>query len=107
MAKKKANLLPSSGKLLAVMGENIRMARLRRKLSAEQVAERANITRVTLRNIENGSPSVSMGHYFLVLFVLGLEKDLLKVGADDVLGRKLQDAKISIKDRAPKKARNE
>lgn len=103
MAKKKAVLLPSSNKLLTALGENIRFARLRRKLSAEQVAERANITRVTLRNIENGSPSVAMGHYFQVLFVLGLEKDLLKVAADDILGRKLQDAEMTIKERAPKR----
>lgn len=106
MAKKKASLLPASGKLLTQLGENLRMARLRRKLSAEQVAERANITRVTLRNIENGSPSVSMGHYFQVLVVLGLEQDIIKVAADDVLGRKLQDAEMIIKERAPKRTTN-
>lgn len=104
MSKQKAILLPSSHKVLAVLGENIRLARLRRKLSSEQVAERANITRVTLRNIEKGASSVSMGHYFQVLMVLGLEKDLLKVAADDVLGRKLQDANLAVKQRAPKKS---
>lgn len=106
MAKKKAILLPSSYKVLALFGENIRLARLRRKLSAEQVSERANITRVTLRSIEHGSPSVAMGHYFQVLFVLGLEKELLKVAADDLLGRKLQDAEMLMKQRAPKKKAN-
>ena len=43
-----------------------------------------------------------MGIYVQVLFVLGLEKDLLKVGSDDVLGRKLQDLQLTVKERAPK-----
>ena len=96
-------LLPSLQKVLKEFGENIKLARLRRKLSAEQVAERANIARSTLWLIEKGSPSVAMGAYTQVLLVLGLEKDLLEVAADDKLGRKLQDAKLITKERAPKK----
>lgn len=84
-------------------GENIKLARLRRKLSTEQVAERANIARTTLWAIEKGSPNVALGSYVQVLFVLGLEKDLLKLAGDDPLGRKLQDAKLLVKERAPKK----
>ena len=103
MSRKKAILMPSSHKVLKELGENIRLARLRRKLSTEQVLERANIGRKTLWNIENGLPSVAMGMYCQVLFVLGLEKDLLKVAADDILGRKLQDAELVVKERAPKK----
>ena len=103
MSRKKAILMPSSHKVLKELGENIRLARLRRKLSTEQVSERANIGRKTLWNIENGLPSVAMGMYCQVLFVLGLEKDLLKVAADDILGRKLQDAELVVKERAPKK----
>ena len=101
--KATAILLPSLRKVLKEFGENIKLARLRRKLSAEQVAERANIARSTLWLIEKGSPSVAMGAYIQVLLVLGLEKDLLKVAADDKLGRKLQDAKLIVKERAPKK----
>lgn len=107
MSRKKATLMPSSHKVLKELGENIRLARLRRKLSTEQVSERANIGRKTLWNIENGLPSVAMGMYCQVLFVLGLEKDLLKVAADDILGRKLQDAELVVKERAPKKNTNE
>jgi transcriptional regulator with XRE-family HTH domain len=87
-------LLPTSDKVLKELGENIKLARKRRKLSENQVAERAGIARLTLRSIEKGVPGVSMSSYLQVLFVLGLEKELLKVAADDPLGRKLQDAAL-------------
>ena len=103
MRDKKSQILPTTAKILTEFGENIKLARLRRKLSAEQVAERANISRPTLLSIEKGMPGVAMGSYAQVLFVLNLEKDLLKVAADDILGRKLQDAKLTVKIRAPKR----
>jgi transcriptional regulator with XRE-family HTH domain len=103
MKDKKTALLPRIEKILVEVGENIKLARLRRKLSAEQVAERANTTRPTLRSIEQGSGSVTIGIYAQVLFVLGMEKDLLKLAGDDPLGRRLQDAKLLVKERAPKK----
>lgn len=105
MKEKKTTLLPRIEKVLVEVGENIKLARLRRKLSAEQVAERANTTRPTLRSIEQGSGSVTIGIYAQVLFVLGMEKDLLKLAGDDPLGRRLQDAKLLVKERAPKKTR--
>jgi transcriptional regulator with XRE-family HTH domain len=103
MSKKKIVILPKTKRILTEMGENIKLARLRRKLSSEQVAERANISRPTLLAIEKGSPAVSIGSYLLVLQVLGLEKDFLLIAKDDELGRKLQDAKISTRERAPKR----
>lgn len=103
MAKKRIIILPKTKKILNEMGENIKLARLRRRLSSEQVAERANISRPTLSSIEKGSPSVSIGSYLLVLQVLGLEKDFLLLAKDDELGRKLQDAKIITNARAPKR----
>ncbi|TAF53341.1 MAG: XRE family transcriptional regulator [Sphingobacteriia bacterium] len=103
MEKKKAPVLPSVAKILVILGENIKLARLRRKLNTEQVAERANISRPTLLSIEKGMPGVSMGAYAQVLFVLNLEKDLLLLAQDDVLGRKLQDIGLTVKARAPKK----
>ena len=96
-------LLPKAEKVLEQLGEHIKLARLRRKLSAEQVAERAGINRTTLWNIEKGMPTVTIGAYCQVLLVLGLLEDLLKVAADDELGRRLQDADIIVKKRAPKK----
>jgi transcriptional regulator with XRE-family HTH domain len=103
MSKKRIILLPKTKRILVELGDNIKLARLRRKLSSEQVAERANISRPTLIAIEKGSPTVSIGSYLLVLQVLGLEKDLALVGKDDELGRKLQDARISTNERAPKR----
>ncbi|HEX5553184.1 MAG TPA: helix-turn-helix transcriptional regulator [Chitinophagaceae bacterium] len=103
MIKRRKNIiLPGVTKVLSALGENVRLARLRRKLSSEQVAERANISRPTLLAIEKGKPTVSIGAYAQVLFVLNLEKDLLKIASDDVLGRKLQDAELTVKERAPK-----
>jgi transcriptional regulator with XRE-family HTH domain len=101
--KKQLILLPKAQKLLNDLGENIKLARLRRKLSTMQIAERAGISRATLWQIEKGTPTVAMGAYFQVLFVMGLEKDFLKLGSDDELGRKLQDAGLLTKERAPKK----
>jgi len=103
MGRRKVILLPKVKRILSELGENIKLARLRRKLSAVQVAERANMSRPTLSGIEKGSESISIGSYLLVLQVLGLEKDFLDVAKDDVLGRKIQDAKLTVKERAPKK----
>lgn len=101
--KKTPILLPRHRKVLAGLGENLKLARLRRRLSAEQVAERAGISRATLYHIERGSPNVAMGSYFLVMRVLGLEGDFARLGADDALGRRLQDASLVTKQRAPKR----
>jgi len=103
MANKSPVLLPKMKKIMAELGENIKLARLRRKLSAQQVAERAGISRSTLNYIEKGYEGVSIGYYLNVLNVLGLEKDFLTIASDDELGRKIQDANLSTKDRAPKR----
>jgi len=95
-------LLPSHQRILDQLGEEIKLARLRRKLNTEQVAERAGISRSTLWQIEKGMPSVAIGSYLHVLFVFGLEKNFLNIANDDVLGRKLQDAEILVRKRAPK-----
>jgi transcriptional regulator with XRE-family HTH domain len=96
-------LSPKLQNISRQLGENIKLARLRRKLSVEQVAERANMSRSTLWAIERGTSTVAIGAYLKVLFVLGLENDFGKLAADDDLGRKVQDAQLLIKERAPKK----
>ncbi|MDP2791944.1 MAG: helix-turn-helix transcriptional regulator [Rectinemataceae bacterium] len=106
MGKKSVTLLPSARKVLVELGENLRLARLRRNLSTQMLAERAGISRSTLNAIESGSSSVSMGAWVQTLFVVGLEKDLLAVARDDELGRTLQDARLPIRMRA-RKAKHE
>ena len=98
----KRELLPKQKRMLSQLGEQIRMARLRRDLSSEQVSERAGIARNTLIKIENGDEGVAIGSYFRVLIVLGLEEDLLTIASDDMLGRKLQDAGLKVQKRATK-----
>ena len=105
MKAKKNKILPQAKKTLEMFGENIKLARLRRKLSMGQVAERAGISRSTIVKIEKGDESVSMGSYFQVLFVMRLDKAFLEVAKDDVLGRKIQDAGLVTKKRAPRRAK--
>ena len=81
--------------LLRNLGERLRAARLRRRFSAETVAERAGISRMTLHRMEKGDPAVTLGNYLKVLGVLHLEGDLEKVALDDALGRRLQDLELS------------
>jgi transcriptional regulator with XRE-family HTH domain len=102
MKKVKNGPFPSLQRLLKELGENIRLARLRRKLSADLVGQRAGISRNTLRAIERGDSSVAFGAYANVLHSLGLEKDLQFIARDDELGRKLQDLSLTIKARAPR-----
>jgi len=85
----------STENILKQMGEQIKLARLRRGISATLAAERAGISRSTLWNVEKGNSSVSMGVYAAVLHAInGMDKDLLLIAKDDELGRKLQDIEL-------------
>ena len=103
MGQKKTILFPKTISILERFGENIKLARLRRNISTSLQAERAGISRPTLSMIEKGSPSVSLGSYVQVLVSLRLEQDILKVAADDQLGRTLQDLNLPMRQRASKK----
>lgn len=104
MSKKRPIIMPKTKIYLEQMGEQIKLARLRRKLRSQLVAERAGISRQTLISIEKGSATVSMGSYAAVLHALNnLDRDLLLIAKDDELGKKLQDLDLTTRKRAPKK----
>ena len=99
MAKTISSLLPSSEALLREFGERLRLARLRRKLTAKQVAERAGMAPMTLRALERGGAGVTIGAYLAVMQVLGMEKDFGLLAQADVMGRELQDIPLHAKSR--------
>lgn len=90
-------------KTMTIMGEQIKLARLRRNLSIAQIAERATCSPLTVNRIEKGSPTVSMGIYARVLYALQLDDDLLLLAKQDTLGRTLQDLGLKRRQRASKK----
>jgi len=92
--KRKASVFPKNQKVLALLGENIKLACKRRGYSQSLIAERTGLSRLTIRKIQKGDSTVSIGHYVAVLSVLGLVDDFAKVASDDELGRKLQDIKL-------------
>ena len=99
-----ANNLPRrAAQNLQIVGEQIRLARLRRDLSIAQIAERAMCTELTVMRVEKGTPTVSMGIYLRVLFALGLDESILYLAKDDEMGRTLQDLDLKHRQRASRK----
>ena len=92
--KRSAPVFPKNRKALSLLGENIKLACKRRGYSQSLIAERTGLSRLTVRKIEQGDSTVSIGHYVAVLSVLGLVEDLGLVASDDELGRKLQDIQL-------------
>ncbi|MEK0426386.1 MAG: hypothetical protein RJB11_2477 [Planctomycetota bacterium] len=94
MARQRPVLFPKHQRLLEQLGENLRLARRRRKLTTGQVAERAGISRSTLYHLEKGDANSSLAVLLQVLVALKLENDLVKLASDDELGRKLADIEL-------------
>lgn len=92
--RRSAVLFPTQKKILAGLGENIKLARKRRQLTQKLISERAGISPITLRKIEKGDANVSIGHYLNVLAALNLADDLSQVALKDELGRRWQDARL-------------
>ena len=84
---------------LTKLGEDITVARKKRRISTVSMAERAFISRGTLHKVERGDPSVSMGIYATVLSILGLADGLGQVAdrRNDPLGLDIDE------DRLPKR----
>ena len=99
-----ANNLPRrAAQNLQIVGEQIRLARLRRDLSIAQIAERAMCNELSVMRVERGTPTVSMGIYLRILFALGLDESILCLAKDDEMGRTLQDLDLKNRQRASKK----
>jgi transcriptional regulator with XRE-family HTH domain len=105
MPAKSPSLYPSQTRLLRALGVRLREARLRRRFTVVQVAERAAVSRPTLNKVEQGDASVTLGTYLRVLTVLGLESDMDLLAAADPVGRRLQDAELTVPRRAPKRSK--
>ena len=106
MTMKKAayNIVPATENILKTMGEQIKLARLRRDLSAELVAERAGISRASLWKVESGNPDVAIGIYAAVFHALGnMDRDLALVAKDDEMGRQMQDLNLMTRKRASRR----
>ncbi|MBO5886835.1 MAG: helix-turn-helix domain-containing protein [Bacteroidaceae bacterium] len=88
---------------MQIVGEQIKLARLRRNLSMAQVAERATCSELTLSRVEKGLPTVSIGIYLRVLYALQLDDDILLIAMEDPIGRGLQDLQLKRRERATKK----
>jgi transcriptional regulator with XRE-family HTH domain len=88
---------------LQTVGEQIRLARLRRNLSVAQIAERASCSPLTIGRIEKGAPTVAIGIYLRVLYALGLDESVLFLAKDDEVGRTLQDMDLKHRKRASKR----
>ena len=106
MTMKKAayNIVPATENILKTMGGQIKLARLRRDLSAELVAERAGISRASLWKVESGNPAVAIGIYAAVLHALGnMDRDLALLAKDDEMGRQMQDLNLVTRKRASRR----
>lgn len=90
---------------LRKLGQDIRDARLRRRIPTEILAERASISRMTLYNVENGDVRVSMGTYATILFVLGMIDRVgnLADASEDMLGRQLEEERLPKRIRLPRR----
>ncbi|MBP8936465.1 MAG: helix-turn-helix domain-containing protein [Prevotella sp.] len=88
---------------MQIVGEQIKLARLRRNLSVAQVAERATCSALTINRIEKGTPTVAIGIYLRVLYALQLDDDILFLAQKDEMGRALQDLALTRRERASKK----
>lgn len=89
MAAKKYVIYPIERRKLVDLGDRLKRARLRRKLSMQVVADRCNISRSTLYKLEKGHHSCSIGLLIKVLSIYRLLDDIELVAKDDILGRTL------------------
>lgn len=91
MSRPARPLFPQTQRHAEALGERLRLARRRRRMSLAEMAKRVGVTRDTLSRLERGDLSTSVAVLAQALSVLGMEEDLDLLAADDELGRRLQD----------------
>jgi len=106
MPRKPPIVFPQEQRLLAQLGERLKLARMRRKLSSAVVAQRSGISRTSLYKVEAGDPGATLGTCMRVMAALGLEADINALAADDKVGRKLQDLALVAPASAPRRRRD-
>jgi len=94
-------LFPQTQRRAEGLGERLRLARMRRRISLTDLAKRVDANRNTLARLERGDLATSLGVLARVLAVLGLEEDLDLIARDDELGQRLQDVRLSRPRRSP------
>lgn len=92
MSRPRRHPFPDSGRRAQALGERLRLARLRRRISETEMAARVAVSRMTIRRLERGDPAVSLMIVLRVLEVLDLERDVDLLARDDALGARIQDA---------------
>ena len=99
MSRPQRPTFPGSRQRLDLLGERIRLARLRRRISAKEMAARVGVSRMTIHRLERGEPSISLGILERTLGVLGLDQDVDLLGGNDELGQRLQDLALTSRPR--------
>jgi len=83
------------------LGENIRMARVRRKMTQDEMARRGGVSRFVVADMEKGKPSTSIAAYMGALWVLRLLGHMDSVADPD----RDEEGTILERARSPKTAR--
>lgn len=107
--RKLASLPLPSKRAMQKLGADIRSARRRRRLPSELLAERARISKATMVKVEKGDPSVALGIYASVLFVLNATDRLADLvdAKYDFDGRVTEDEHLPERIHTPKSRRGE
>jgi len=100
MGRQSRPVFPRAQERLSALGERLRAARLRRRVSQGEIAARVGVSRATIARLERGDPNVAVGVLTRALGVLGLEADLDLLAANDEIGRRLQDLELPVRPRA-------
>lgn len=95
MAKRTPPTYPGAQRQLAALGDRLRLARLRRNMTQQVLAARVGVSVPTIAKLEDGNPATSLATAIRVLTALGLGADIDQLGANDVLGRDLQDRAVT------------